>query len=90
VERGVFPKPEVVERLRKFVLVKLFINDPKPGARSPEWREMLEKRFGTSAIPLYVTLDGDGKEIGLGTLSFPGGGPDAFAGRMTAFLDAAL
>ncbi|MCK6479450.1 MAG: hypothetical protein HUU06_06425 [Planctomycetaceae bacterium] len=90
MERGVFPRPEIVERLERFVLAKLWINDPDPAARSREWREMLEKRFGTSSIPLYVTLDGDGREIGGGRLDFPGGGTDAFAADLAAFLDAAL
>ncbi len=69
--------------------MRLWINDRKPEARSAEWRRMLEERFETSAIPLYVTLDGDGKEIGEGRLSFPGGGTDSFAREMTEFLDAA-
>jgi hypothetical protein len=90
VERGVFTRPEIVERLERFVLVKLWINDPDPAARSREWREILEKRFGTTAIPLYVTLNGDGWEIGDGKLDFPGGGADAFAEKLAAFLDAAL
>ena len=80
----------MAERLSKFVRVRLWINDRKPEARSAEWRRMLEERFGTSAIPLYVTLDADGKELGQGRLSFPGGGPDSFAPVMAAFLDAAL
>lgn len=90
MERGVFPRPEIVERLERFVLAKLWINDKRPEARSGEWREMIEKRFGTSSIPLYVTLDGDGGEIGGGRLDFPGGGTDAFAKRLASFLDAAL
>jgi len=88
VERGVFPRPEIEERLGRFVLVRLWTNDRKPEARSAEWREMLEKRFGTTAIPLYVTLDAEGREIGKGRLSFPGGGPEAFARVMAGFLDA--
>ena len=83
-----FPRPEVEARLRKFVKVRLFINETKPAARSPEWRAMLEKRFGTTAIPLYVVLRPDGETVG--TLGFPGGSLDAFAADLEALLDRAL
>jgi len=85
----VFPRPEVKSRLRKFVLARLFTNDRKEGSRSAEWRAMLEARFRTSGIPLYVTLS-PGDEV-LGTLVFPGGATaESFAGEMAALLDAAL
>jgi len=84
----VFPRPEVEARLRKFVKVRLFINDRKPAARSPEWRAMLEKRFGTTAIPLYVVLRPDGETVG--TLGFPGGSLDAFVLYLNDLLDRGL
>lgn len=84
-----FPRPEVKSRLGKFVLVRLWINDRKPGSRSREWREMLEHRFKTSAIPLYATLSPE-NEV-LGTLAFPGGATaESFARDLAALLDAAL
>ncbi len=84
-----FPRPEVKSRLRRFVLARLFTNDRKEGSRSKEWRAMLETRFGTSAIPLYVTLS-PGNET-LGTLAFPGGATaESFAKELAALLDAAL
>jgi hypothetical protein len=88
VERGVFPRPEIEERLRKFVKVRLWTNDPAPAARSGEWREMLEKRFGTSGIPLYVGLSPDGKE--LFRTGFAGGTPESFAGILAGLMDDAL
>jgi len=88
VARDTFPRPPIAERLRRFVLVKLYINDRKPESQSPRWRKMLEERFGTSAIPLYVTLSP--KDEVLGRLDFPGGSMDRFAEAMAALLDAAL
>lgn len=88
MERGVFTRREIEERLRKFVKARLWTNDRDPKARSAEWREMLEKRFGTSAIPLYAALTPDDRV--LGTIDFPGGGPDAFAAKMAAWLDEML
>jgi hypothetical protein len=88
VERGVFPRPEIEERLAKFVLVRLWINDPDPKARSKRWRALLESRFGTTAIPLYAALSKEDAE--LGRIAFPGGTLDAFAADLGAMLDAAL
>lgn len=83
-----FPRPEIEERLSKFVRVRLWTNDRKPEARSEEWAALLRERFRTSAIPLYATLAPDGSTIG--SLAFPGGSTDAFAKRMAALLDEAL
>jgi len=84
----VFPRPEIQQRLLEFVKVRLWTNDRDPAARSAEWRTLLEKRFGTSSIPLYVILSPDDRT--LGTLDFPGGSLDAFARKMAAWMDAAL
>ena len=71
-------------RLAKFVLVRLWIN----GKGNGRWRELLEHRFGTSAIPLYVALRSDGSEIG--RIDFPGGRAGAFKAALIEFLDEAL
>ena len=83
-----FPRPEIQERLAKFVLVRLWMNDPRPEARSPEWKEMLLKRFGTSGIPFYAALSPQGET--LGSTGFAGGTAGSFVPIMAAFLDAAL
>ena len=83
-----FPRPEIEERLSRFVLVRLWINDKKPEARSGEWARMLQERFRTTAIPLYAALSPE-NEI-LGRIDLPGGSVDAFAGRLARWLDEML
>ena len=83
-----FPKPEVAARLSKFVRVRLMVDDPAPGARSKEWYRLLKDRFHTAAIPLYAVFDAEGRA--LGSITYPGGGADAFVPRMGAFLDEML
>ena len=83
-----FPRAEIQERLAKFVLVRLWTNDPRAEARSPEWKEMLLKRFGTSGIPLYAALSPQGET--LGSTGFAGGTAASFVPILAAFLDAAL
>ena len=83
-----FPRAEIEARFSKFVLVRLWINDKKPEARSAEWARMLQQRFGTSAIPFYAALS-PADEV-LGTVDFPGGSVDGFAGRLGAWLDGML
>jgi hypothetical protein len=88
VERGVFPRPPIESRLSRFVLVRLWINDRRPEARSPEWARILRERFRTSAIPLYAALS-PGDEV-LGTIVFKGGSVDGFAAELETWLDAML
>jgi hypothetical protein len=88
VERGVFPRPEIAARLRKFVLVELLVDHPDPKRRSAEWAKLLHERFGTGAIPLYATLAPDGSTIG--STGFSGGTPEGFAPVLGRFLDDAL
>lgn len=83
-----FPRPEIEERLRRFVKVRLWTNDKDPAARSGEWRRLLEERFGTSGIPLYVILSP--RDEVLGMTGFPGGTPESFAKDLAALMDAAL
>ena len=80
--------PEIEDRLRQFVLCRLWTNDRKPEARSAEWRSMLEKRFGTSGIPLYVILSPEDGVVG--KLAFPGGTAASFVRPMADFLDRGL
>jgi hypothetical protein len=84
----VFPRPEIAQRLDRFVKVRLWTNDNAPAARSTEWRSLLEKRFGTSAIPFYVGLTAGDEE--LFRTGFPGGTPESFARTLEGLLDAAL
>jgi hypothetical protein len=82
VERGVFPLPQVHERLAKFVRVRLWYENDAVYS-------MLEKRFGTSAIPLYVVLTADDEVVG--TLGFEGAEtPSSFAAKLVPLLDAGL
>ena len=76
--------------MEKFVRARLFINDRNPAARSPEWKAMLQKRFGTSAIPLYAALAPDGRV--LGSIVFRGGLQPAktFAPEFGEWLDRML
>jgi len=84
----VFPKPEVAERLARFVRARLMVDDPAPGSRSKEWYRLLKDRFHTVAIPLYAAFDGEGNV--LGSIAFRGGGLDAFAPELAAWLDGIL
>jgi thiol:disulfide interchange protein DsbD len=66
-EQTVFPRPEVREQLRQFVLVQLY-QDVVPGgganalsdaARNLAWQE---KTFDDISLPLYVVLDPSGTD----------------------------
>lgn len=80
--------PAIQARLRKFVLVQLFVDHPDPKRRSKEWAKLLADRFGTTGVPLYVTLAPDGSTIG--STGFSGGSPEGFAPVLGRLLDAAL
>lgn len=90
MEREVFPLPEIEARLKRFVRAQLWINDRDPAARSAEWSAMLERRFGTSAIPLYAAMTPDGRV--LGSIAFRGGlrPSESFAPEFGAWLDRML
>ncbi len=55
--------PAVRRELGRFVRMRIYITDDKIGALADEQMRRMKKTFGTSAIPLHVILDGDGKEI---------------------------
>jgi thiol:disulfide interchange protein DsbD len=61
MERTVLKAPRVRERLGRMVTVRLYTD----GGRADATRnaKLQEERFGTVALPLYVLLDGDGREI---------------------------
>lgn len=88
MERDIYPRHEIDERLRRFVLAELYTDSKDPKARSKEWAALLKGTFKTTSIPLYAAYAPDGRV--LGSLSFPGGGLDAFAKKMKAFLDRSL
>jgi thiol:disulfide interchange protein DsbD len=60
MEKDVFPRPEVIEQFKKFVLVQLYTD------RKTEpyiTNQNILKTYGTVANPLYVTLKPDGTYI---------------------------
>jgi thiol:disulfide interchange protein DsbD len=81
MERGVFPRPAVVERFRQMVLVKLYTDRLTPADNANQ--RLLEERFNTVGVPYYVVLSPDGRT--LGAL----GGRDSEQG-FVAFLDKSL
>ena len=61
-----FPLPNVKKELDRFVLVELFTD--RETAEDERNGQMLETRFKTVALPLYVILDSEGNELS----QFPG------------------
>jgi thiol:disulfide interchange protein DsbD len=60
MEKDVFPRPEVIEQFKKFVLVQLYTD------RKTEpyiTNQNILKTYGTVANPLYVMLKSDGSYI---------------------------
>ena len=51
-------RPPAQEALKDFVFAELYTD------RYPKNREIQDKRFGTVALPLYLILSPDGKELG--------------------------
>jgi hypothetical protein len=81
VERGAFPRPEVRERLEKHVLLRMWYEND-------DVYKLMETRFGTTSIPLYVELTADDEVVG--TLVYPGGSLDPFVGKLVPLLDEGL
>jgi thiol:disulfide interchange protein DsbD len=70
MEQGVFPRPEVVELLRKFVTVQLYTDYVPIGSITAEQRQQLGERnqerileLGESTNPFYVVLAPNGQEL---------------------------
>ncbi|MFB0515736.1 MAG: cytochrome c biogenesis protein CcdA [Candidatus Neomarinimicrobiota bacterium] len=81
MEANIFTKPAVVERFRKFVLLRLYTDG---GQNFREKQQFVIERFGTAALPFYVILAPDGSEI----TRFPGMTRDEQ--EFVAFLDRGL
>ena len=69
METNVFEEPPVQKLFRDFVLVRLY-TDGGPNHR--EYQQMEVERFNTAALPFYVILTPDNKEV----TRFPGMDPD--------------
>ncbi|MBT5832009.1 MAG: DUF255 domain-containing protein [Candidatus Latescibacteria bacterium] len=66
MEANVFPEPEVLELLKKYVRVQLYTDGREDVHRHN--REFQETRFGTVALPLYAVISPRDENIA----SFPG------------------
>lgn len=60
MEKDVFPKPEVVEQFKKFVLVQLYTDRKSEPYIT---NQNILKTYGTVANPLYVMLKPDGSYV---------------------------
>ena len=70
MEKNMFPDPAVKKELDRFVLAELFTDRETAEHEQADQRNsaMQEKQFGTVALPLYVIVGPDGKELA----KFPG------------------
>lgn len=66
MEANIFPRPEVVAELEKFVLVSLYTDGS--GEIYERQQKLEEEMFGTVAVPLYAVVEPDGTIIS----AFPG------------------
>jgi thiol:disulfide interchange protein DsbD len=79
MEQGVFPRPEVVELLRKFVTVQLYTDFVPIGSITAEQRQQRAERnqdrileLGETTNPFYVALSPDGRVLNrIGGLNEP-------------------
>ena len=60
MEVNVFVDKDVQELFKNFILIKLFTDG---GPNHKEYRQMEIDRYGTSALPFYVVLDTNEKEL---------------------------
>jgi thiol:disulfide interchange protein DsbD len=81
MESNMFKDPKIVSRLKKFVLIELFTDG---GANKDKNQQMEIERFGTAALPFYVVLSSENREIS----RFPGLTRDK--NRFIEFLDQGL
>ena len=61
MERNMFPDPQVKKELDRFILAELYTDRETP--EDAHNGQLQEKQFGTVALPLYVVLSPDGKEL---------------------------
>ncbi|MBI4904624.1 MAG: thioredoxin family protein [Acidobacteria bacterium] len=61
MKSNMFPKPEVMAELKKFVLVELY-NDGAD-ATAEKIQDLQQSKFNTIAVPFYALMDGDEKVI---------------------------
>ena len=66
MEANVFPKKEVEDELKKFVLVQLYTDGE--GEVYERQQQMEQALFGTVALPFYAVMSAEGKPVG----TFPG------------------
>ncbi len=60
MEMQFFPKPVVQQELDKFLRVKLYTDDKKTGKKNTQIQQDI---YNSTALPLYVILTPDGKEV---------------------------
>ncbi|MAJ43795.1 MAG: hypothetical protein CMF96_03495 [Candidatus Marinimicrobia bacterium] len=65
METNIFENPQVIEFFKEFTLIRLYTDG---GPRAREYQQMEVDRFGTAALPYYVILTPDDKEVA----RFPG------------------
>jgi thiol:disulfide interchange protein DsbD len=61
MENNMFTDPQVKKELEQFALAKLFTDRQRP--EDERNRKLQEENFGTVALPLYVIVGSDGKEL---------------------------
>jgi thiol:disulfide interchange protein DsbD len=61
MKSNMFPRPEIAEALKDFVLVDLYTDGADSASDENQSRQ--EQLFKTVAIPFYAILDGDGRAI---------------------------
>jgi hypothetical protein len=61
MERTVLRSPPVRALLQRMVAVRLYTDGALPGVAANRRRQ--QEQFKTVALPLYVLLDGEGREI---------------------------
>ena len=69
MEMNVFENPEVIDLFEQYTLIRLYTDG---GKNARKYQQMEVDRFGTAALPYYVLLTPDNKEIS----SFSGMDPD--------------
>jgi thiol:disulfide interchange protein len=78
MKANMFPRPEIAEALKDFVLVDLYTDGEDKA--SQENQKLEDEKFKSVAIPYYAILDASGNVIA----QFPGSTPDA--AKFLAFL----